>query len=149
MKAVYITPPAYLLLAIALMALLHFLAPGGRVLVFPWDLLGAIPLTLGIIIDLVADRTFKKRTIAVTPLAKPTVLVTNGVFGISRHPMYLGFVLVLVGIALLLGSVTPYVVVLGFAVFMDVVFIGFEEKKLAETFGEAWLEYKKNVRRWL
>jgi protein-S-isoprenylcysteine O-methyltransferase Ste14 len=32
---------------------------------------------------------------------------------------------------------------------MDVVFIRVEEKMMEETFGEAWLEYKKKVRRWI
>jgi protein-S-isoprenylcysteine O-methyltransferase Ste14 len=63
--------------------------------------------------------------------------------------MYLGFVLILLGVASLLGSLTPYVIVFGFAIFMHIVFIAFEEKKLEETFGEAWLEYKKKVRQWI
>jgi protein-S-isoprenylcysteine O-methyltransferase Ste14 len=63
--------------------------------------------------------------------------------------MYLGIVLILLGIALFLGSLTPYLVVFLFAIFLDIVFIRFEEKKLEETFGEAWLEYKKSVRRWI
>jgi protein-S-isoprenylcysteine O-methyltransferase Ste14 len=48
-----------------------------------------------------------------------------------------------------MGSLTPYVIVIGFAVFMQIVFIRFEEKKLEETFGEAWLRYKRNVRLWI
>jgi len=63
--------------------------------------------------------------------------------------MYLGFVLVLLGIALLAGSCTPYAVVALFAVFLDIVFIGYEEKRLEETFGEAWRQYKRKVRRWI
>jgi len=63
--------------------------------------------------------------------------------------MYLGFVLILFGIAVLKGSLMPYVVLLVFAIFIDMIFIRFEEKKLGQTFGEAWLEYKKNVRRWV
>jgi protein-S-isoprenylcysteine O-methyltransferase Ste14 len=40
-------------------------------------------------------------------------------------------------------------VVLGFSVIMDVVFIRFEEKKLEQTFGNAWSDYQATVRRWL
>ncbi len=144
-----IIPPVYLLLSIAVMVILHFLFPGVTVLGFPWQLLGVIPLALGIGINLVADRSFKQHSTPVKPLEKSTALVTHGVFRVSRNPMYLGIVLILLGIAIFLGSLTPYLVVFLFAIFLDIVFIRFEETKLEETFGEAWVEYKKSVRRWI
>jgi protein-S-isoprenylcysteine O-methyltransferase Ste14 len=149
MKALKITPPVYLFLSIAIMLLLHFLLPKTQVLPFPCNLFGIIPLVLGIVMNLVADRSFKKNKTTVKPLEESTTLITDGVFRFSRHPMYLGFVLILLGIALLMGSLTPYVIVFGFAIFMHIVFINFEEKKLEETFGEAWLRYKKKVRQWI
>ena len=149
MKALKITPPVYLFLALAIILLLHFLLPGMRVLFFPWNLSGFIPLALGIVMNLVADRSLKKYKTTVKPLEESTALITDGVFRISRHPMYLGFVLILLGIAVLIGSLTPYVIVFGFTIFMHIVFVKFEEKKLEETFGEAWLGYKKKVRQWI
>ncbi len=149
MKALKVTPPVYFFLALAIILLLHFLLPGMRVLFFPWNLSGVIPLALGIVMNLVADRSFKKDKTTVKPLEESTALITDGVFRISRHPMYLGFVLILLGIAALMGSLTPYVIVFGFAIFIHIVFVKFEEKKLEETFGEAWLGYKKKVRQWI
>jgi len=149
MKAVKIIPPIYLFSAIAIMALLHFLLPGAKVLALPWNLLGLIPLAFGIIINLSADRSFKEDETTVKPLEKSDRLITTGAFKISRHPMYLGFVLILLGIAMLMGSFTPYIFVMVFAVFMDIVFIKYEEKKLDETFGEAWLQYRRKIRRWI
>jgi protein-S-isoprenylcysteine O-methyltransferase Ste14 len=32
---------------------------------------------------------------------------------------------------------------------MDRIFIPVEERMLAETFGEAWMEYKGKIRRWI
>jgi len=61
--------------------------------------------------------------------------------------MYLGFVLILLGVAIFLGSLTPYIVVLGFVILMDVVFIRTEEQMLQSTFGEDWMQYKNKVRR--
>jgi protein-S-isoprenylcysteine O-methyltransferase Ste14 len=149
MKPINITPPVYLFLSIAIMVLVHFLLPGTKILAFPWNLLGLISLTLGIVLNLVADRSFKNHETTVKPVEESTALITTGAFRLSRHPMYLGFVLVLFGIGLLMGSLMPYVVVLVFAIFMDMIFVRFEEKKLERTFGEAWLEYKKKVRRWV
>jgi protein-S-isoprenylcysteine O-methyltransferase Ste14 len=149
MKPINITPPVYLFLSIAIMVLVHFLLPGKKILAFPWNLLGLIPLTLGIVLNLVADRSFKNHETTVKPIEESTALITTGAFRLSRHPMYLGFVLILFGIGLLMGSLMPHVVVPVFAIFMDSIFIRFEEKKLEQTFGEAWLEYKKKVRRWV
>ena len=69
--------------------------------------------------------------------------------GRFRHPMYLGFVLILGGIAILLGSVTPYGIVVGFAVFIDLNFIRIEERMLEAEFGDKWMSYKAKVRRWV
>ena len=149
MKPVHIVLPVYLFLAIVIMVLLHFLIPGSKVLALPWSLSGLMPISLGIGMNLVADSSFKKHETTVKPLEKPTALITTGPFRVSRHPMYVGFVLVLFGIALLMGSLTPYAAVFVFAVFMDIVFIRLEEKELEDTFGEAWFEYKRKVRRWI
>jgi protein-S-isoprenylcysteine O-methyltransferase Ste14 len=63
--------------------------------------------------------------------------------------MYLGFVLVLIGVASLLGSLTPWVIVPIFNILMEIVFIRVEERMMAQKFGLTWLDYKKKVRRWL
>jgi protein-S-isoprenylcysteine O-methyltransferase Ste14 len=131
------------------MVLVHWLIPGGTVFGYPWRALGAVPLVLGILLNLVADRALKRQATAVKPLGQSTALVIGGAFRVSRHPMYLGFVLILLGIALLMGSLSPHAPVLGFGLFLDRVFIRFEERKLEATFGEAWLDYTKRVRRWV
>jgi protein-S-isoprenylcysteine O-methyltransferase Ste14 len=63
--------------------------------------------------------------------------------------MYLGLTLLLVGVWLLLGSVTPAVPAVAFAFVMDRVFIRREERMLAEQFAENWDSYCRRVRRWL
>ena len=95
------------------------------------------------------DREFKINNTTVKPFEKSSILITSSVFKISRNPMYLGMVLVLIGISIFLGSVTPYIVVILFTVLINVLFIKTEEKMLAETFGDDWKEYKKKTRRWI
>jgi protein-S-isoprenylcysteine O-methyltransferase Ste14 len=148
-KAKGLLPPAYLFAAILLMAGLHFLLPVAQVAPFPWDLLGAVPLGLGVALNLLADRAFKRSGTTVKPFEESHALVTDGVFRISRNPMYLGFVLILLGIAVLMGSLTPHTVVVLFAVVIDVVFVRAEESALGERFGDTWLRYKARVRRWI
>ena len=142
-------PTTYLLIAIVVLIALHFLFPGIRIIPPLWNLLGVIPLTLGVTINLVADKAFHKAHTTVKPFEESSVLITNSAFRISRNPMYLGFVLILIGIALLVGTLTPYVVVLAFAILMDRMYIIVEERMLAAKFGAEWEEYKQRTRRWL
>ena len=149
MKRKPVLPPTYLWTAMIIMLALHFAFPVKRIIPFPWDLLGALPLALGAALNIIADKAFRDAKTTVKPFQESAVLVTDGVYRISRHPMYLGFVLILLGLAVLLGSLTPFFVVPIFAVVMDRVFIVVEERMLAEQFGRVWLDYKAKVRRWM
>jgi protein-S-isoprenylcysteine O-methyltransferase Ste14 len=126
-----------------------FFLPGGIILPTLWKLLGLIPLAGGIIINLIADGAFHKAGTTVKPFQESTALITEGVFRMSRHPMYLGFLLVLIGVAMLLGSLTPWFIIPLFAILMDQLFIRVEEQMLLARFGQTWLNYKARVRRWL
>jgi protein-S-isoprenylcysteine O-methyltransferase Ste14 len=142
-------PTLWLLVAIVVQAALQFLLPLPRVIPVPWNLLGAIPVALGVILNLVADRAFHEAGTTVKPFEESSALLTGGVFRITRNPMYLGFALILLGIALLLTSLWPLLVVVGFAVLMDRAYIRVEERMLAARFGDGWQRYRSKTRRWL
>jgi protein-S-isoprenylcysteine O-methyltransferase Ste14 len=141
MKGKKVLPPTYLWVAIAIMLAFNFLLPLTKIIAWPWNLLGIIPLACGIALNLIADNAFRMARTTVKPFEESTALVTSDVFRISRHPMYLGFVLALIGIAVGLRSLTPYFIIPVFAVLMDRVFIQVEERMLEEKFGQAWLDY--------
>ncbi len=63
--------------------------------------------------------------------------------------MYLGAVLLVSGVAILLGSLSALLVVVGFFALLQEGFIRHEESLLERTFGERYREYKRSVRRWL
>jgi len=148
-KSRSVLPPTYLLVALVLMALLHFLVPIVKFVPIPWNLLGIVPLAAGIALNLLADRDFHRAETTVKPFETSSALVTTGVFRITRNPMYLGYVLILLGVGLLLRSATPFLVIPVFGLFMARVFIGEEERMLEETFGAAWQSYARQVRRWI
>ncbi len=141
-------PPTYFNSSTFLIILIHFIWPGKVIIHFPWNILGIIPIIIGGILNLKADKAFKLKQTTVKPFEKSKVLITTGVFRFSRHPMYLGMVLILIGLSIILGSLTPYIVVVLFIILIHNIFITVEEGMLAETFGDAWLEYKKNTRCW-
>ncbi len=63
--------------------------------------------------------------------------------------MYLGLAGALLGAAVLMGSITPFVVIPAFMGLLSDRFIEGEEALLERTFGARYLEYKARVRRWL
>jgi protein-S-isoprenylcysteine O-methyltransferase Ste14 len=142
-------PPTYLFSAIVVMVLLHMLFANMEVVPYPWRLLGCAPLLFGIILNLLADKAVKVNHTTVKPFEESTRLITTGVFRYSRHPMYLGMGFILVGIALLLGSLLPFLVIPVFVVSIDVLFIRTEERMLSDKFGDAWEKYQAKVRRWI
>ncbi len=141
--------PTYFLGSLVLMAALALFLPVADVLSWPWRALGAAPIAAGVWLNLAADRAFKARGTTVKPFERSSVLLTDGVFRITRNPMYLGMILILVGVAMLIGSLSPFLVVAGFAAIIETRFIPVEERMLAETFGEAWTAYCGGTRRWV
>ena len=144
-----ILPPTYLLGSILLMLGLHFLFPISQLMSGLWRLIGILPLVLGIVISYAAEKQFHKVGTTVHPFEDSSQLVTDGLFRFSRNPMYLGMVLILLGVAFLLGSLTPFGVVPLFWLWIDIQFIRREEQMLDTHFGRDWLEYKTQVRRWI
>ncbi len=130
------------------MLALHWLWPIAHPLRLPLNLIGLIPLGLGLVLSAMAERQFKSVGTNVNTFDAPTRLVTEGLFKYSRNPMYLGLVLILVGVWILLGSVTPLVGVVGFILVTDRWYIAYEEQRLNETFGQAYEAYRVRTRRW-
>ncbi len=142
-------PTTWLLIGLVLAALLHLVVPGVRLIAAPWVLLGLVPVAIGMWINLAADKAFRVAGTAVKPFESSSTLVREGVFSVTRNPMYLGFALILLGEALLLGSLTPIAVVVAFVIVMDRMYIAKEEGMLAEDFGDDWTCYAAKTRRWL
>ncbi|MBN1505820.1 MAG: isoprenylcysteine carboxylmethyltransferase family protein [Sedimentisphaerales bacterium] len=142
-------PPAYLLLALAAMALLHLVLPLRQIAAFPRRLVGVLPVLLGFALNMTADARLKQRGTTVKPFENPASFVTTGVYRMTRNPMYLGFTLILLGVALLMGSLSAFFIIPPFAVVMEVVFIRKEERMMDAAFGGDWRAYRAKGRRWI
>jgi protein-S-isoprenylcysteine O-methyltransferase Ste14 len=117
----------------------------------PWNRLGVIPGALSVALDVAAFRRFRALQTTVNPMqpGKATRLVTDGAFRISRNPMYLGLLLLLIGWALWLGSASPWFVPPLFVMTITLVQIIPEERALGRLFGTQYLAYRSSVARWL
>jgi len=92
---------------------------------------------------------FKKKSTTVKPFQETTSLIINGPFRFTRNPMYIGMVAILLGEAMLFGSLLTFIGPIAFYLIISWIFIPFEEGSLEGTFGQEYLDYKKKVRRWL
>ena len=142
-------PTTVLAVAILVSVGLHFLLPLARVVPYPWNLTGVLPLAFGVWLNLAADRAFRRAHTTVKPFEESTALVQDGVYRLGRNPMYLGFEAVLLGLALLLGSASPWLVVVVFPLVIERVYIRVEERMLEARFADEWRQYKARVRKWL
>lgn len=144
-----VIPPVYFFLTLVLMAALHWLLPIERVLAPPLTYVGVPFIVAGMWLGGHAFRGFSKAGTPIIPFERSTALVTNGSYRLSRNPMYVGMVMILAGIAALLGSVGPWIPIPLFVWVIRSNFILREERFLEELFGQQYLAYKRRVRRWL
>ena len=145
-----------------LRALLAFLAlpvvVGG---VVPWVLwrlggpqlfsspLGVVPLVAGSAALISSVVSFYRRgrgTLA--PWDPPRELVVQDLYRFNRNPMYVGVILILIGWALVTGSLSLCVYVFVVAAVFHLRVVLYEEKEMARLFGGQWEKYRASVPRW-
>ncbi|RYJ62353.1 methyltransferase family protein [Pseudomonas songnenensis] len=111
---------------------------------FGWGLIDA-----GVLLMLWAGLLMLWRKTTVNPYGKPARLLEEGPFRYSRNPIYLADSLIYCGIALLWGSLWPWLLFLAVIYCMQRGVIVHEERLLAELFGDDYRAYRGRVRRWL
>jgi protein-S-isoprenylcysteine O-methyltransferase Ste14 len=113
------------------------------------NVLGGLLITAG---GAISSSAFKRFMRAGTNIPTPlpaTALVTEGIYAMSRNPIYVSMSLIHAGVAVaadniwLLGLLIPLLIIMRYGV------IGREEAYLEDKFGEDYVAYKSRVRRWL
>ena len=145
----WINPPLVLLSFLVALPLVHFLAPDPTLIRTPWSLFGIVPVILGIALNIVADNLFTAHRTSIKPSSRPSCLVTSGPYAISRNPIYLGWLDLYLGFALLLNLswalfLLPLVLLANH--FVD---ISKEESFLSEKHGDKYQRYREKVRRYI
>ena len=148
-KPKQIIPPVYYLVALVAMLILNFVFPVKRLIHFPFNWLGLVFVVIGNIFNKSSLDYFKKVDTPESPYEKSTYLVTAGLYRFTRNPMYLGGILIILGIAVILGSLSPFFVLPFLIWAVQRSFVRREESALEEIFGEEYRAYKKKVRRWI
>lgn len=95
--------------------------------------------------------SFRRARTTVNPMKPETTssLVCSGIYRVTRNPMYVGLLLVLVAWAVFLSSAWALLGPLAFVLYINRFQIAPEERVLSAMFGTGYSAYKSRVRRWL
>ena len=96
-----------------------------------------------------AVRRFMRARTTLDPQGSVSEIVTGGVYGFSRNPIYLGFVCLLMGFPFVFGSYWGLIMSPLFVLLMNALVIQHEEVYLEKKFGETYTSYKTRAKRWL
>ena len=111
--------------------------------------LAVLLLTIGFLLRVWATYHFYQHHMRVISLVPQNALITTGPYRITRNPLYIGgIVFIFLGAVLLLGSPSGILLTALNVVLVDFM-IRREEKQLEREFGEEWVRYRNQVRRWL
>ncbi len=105
----------------------------------------------GMVIAVLGVLSFRRAKTTVNPLHPETVsaLVASGIYQLTRNPMYLGLLLMLLGEAVFLANGLTFIFPIAYVPVMNRLQIIPEERALAARFGSGFADYKSKVRRWL
>lgn len=112
---------------------------------------GGLLVVLGLALNLAGVLTVRRFKTTFNPMRPDTAtsLVSTGLFAWSRNPMYLGFLVMLLGWAVCLSSPAALAGPVAFVLYINRFQIIPEERALSSLFGASFAEYKTRVRRWL
>ena len=146
-----IPPPLVAILVAAGMWLASYVLPAFDVGRAPRLALAALFVLAGAIGAILAFRAFGRAETTVDPVRidRASALVTTGIYGLTRNPMYVGLALLLCGWASWLAAPWTIIGPVGFVAFVTRFQIVPEERMLLTRFGDGYAAYRRRVRRWL
>ncbi len=141
-------PPHYLLILSLSMLLTWYLgdsSPQNLLLI----IIGLGLIGFGFLLAFNSIARFVRAKTGVVPFSESTTLITEGFYKYTRNPMYVGMNSFLLGLLIILNNPINFIFLIIFFFIVRNLFVVKEEVQMEETFGEDYLTYKGNVRRWL
>ena len=146
-----IPPPAIALLVAAAMWVLSRFTPSIQVPTDGRQLLALAVLLAGTGFSVAGVISFRRANTTLNP-TKPQLtssLVSSGIYAVTRNPMYVGLLLVLIALALFLSSAWALLGPAAYFLYIGRFQIAPEERALTALFGAEYTAYLAKVRRWL
>lgn len=139
-------PPIWLAVCLACV----WFAPKVEAYLPAQPVVGAAFVGLGLLLMCLAVFEMRRHRTTVIPHLNASALVSSGIFAVTRNPIYLGDVLVLIGVTLRWQAHPAlFLLVPVFIIIIRLRFIGPEENRLKAAFGDAFSTYCDKTRRWL
>jgi protein-S-isoprenylcysteine O-methyltransferase Ste14 len=144
-----IAPPLLFVLPILTSLALEWFAPTSFVHGTLRWILGVLIVVAGIALTVGGFVTQKRAGTDPIPFNPSTRIVAHGLYRFTRNPMYVGFALCTLALAILVDSAWMLLAVPIGMFLIDRIVIAREERYLERKFGEQYLNYKRSVRRWI
>ncbi|MCX7553204.1 isoprenylcysteine carboxylmethyltransferase family protein [Marinicella sp. S1101] len=145
-------PPALLMLLFGFLMWLTAQALPQLKVTWPWhEWVARAVFVLAFVLIAAGAYSFRKASTTVDPTRpeKATSVVSNGIYRVSRNPMYLGFLLMLLAFMFKLANPVTALLLPVFVVYMNQFQIKPEERALLRLFGKSYAAYQNQVRRWI
>jgi len=113
------------------------------------SIVGAVLILLALVLIFPALFDFRRAGTDSRPWKETSAIVATGPYRITRNPMYLGFTLIMLAAGLMLDTLWILMLLPPVLLVMRQGVILREERYLEHKFGQAYLDYKSRVRRWL
>ena len=111
--------------------------------------IGLALIFIGFLCGVGAFLEFRKAKTTVNPHGSVSSIISSGIYRFTRNPIYLGFLLMVIGFPLAYGSWWGIIVAPFFVISMNRLVIEKEEAYLEKKFKEQYTSYKSRVRRWI
>lgn len=142
-------PDFTLFVSIILTLILGKFFPGAQLISAPFTyIFGAILIVGGLGLSMAILAFMIKRGGSTDVVKTSRLLITDKYFRLSRNPLYLVELAIVVGVAVLAGSATAFVGPVMYFVALNFIVIPHEERELEKVFGQSYARYKKSTRRW-
>jgi protein-S-isoprenylcysteine O-methyltransferase Ste14 len=139
---------AALLLGLVSDRLLPLPFPVSKIDLVHWIVAGSLIL-IGLALGAAGIRDFSRARTPVPTIQPTRTLVTTGIHGWTRNPIYLGMFLLYVGIGIAAHSSSILILTLPLAIVIRYGVVSREEAYLEQRFGDTYRDYKARVRRWV
>lgn len=146
-----VPPVALFLLMVLLMHWLKGTLPEMKITVPFVEFVSAGLIALAVAVGIAGVYEFRKAKTTVNPVKPETasMVVDTGIFAYTRNPMYVALLLVIIAVGLWWQHLSVILCSVLFVAYMNRFQIKPEERALERLFGEDYLDYKNQVRRWI
>lgn len=148
-KIITLRPPRIAAALMLIAGILYWTVPVLHLTFWSSPLVGSIFAGAGFVVMLWAWAEFRRFNNPICPTARAATMIRSGPFRVTRNPMYLGMLLMLLSPSIWLGSPFLLLPALAFFGIMSFIFIPYEESRMELQFQDGYKGYRTEVRRWV